>query len=187
MACSGLDASTIATGSRSGGHEPAQSGNVGSVKIENGRRVRLKVMLKVVDGEELEKSVVEYFQGAGTMLPGLEAILEGLEKGAKKSGVIKAENAFGDPSRQVEKSMPRSEFPEDAELEAGMQFVAKGADNNQDVVIRIKEVGDGEVTVLLIHPLADKDIEYDFEVLDVNVPAAPPPLPADALGVSENE
>ena len=157
------------------------------MKIENGRRVRLKVMLKVVDGEELERSVVEYFQGAGTMLPGLEAILEGLEKGAKKSGVIKAKNAFGDPSQQLEKTMPRSEFPEDAELEPGLQFVAKGAGNNQDVVIRIKEVGDDEVKVLLVHPLADKDIEYEFEVLAVNVPAAPPPLPADALGVSESD
>ncbi len=38
------------------------------------------VDLSVVGGQQLEKSTVEYIQGAGTMLPGLESVLEGLEK-----------------------------------------------------------------------------------------------------------
>jgi FKBP-type peptidyl-prolyl cis-trans isomerase 2 len=151
------------------------------VKIVKDRRVRLKVMLKVVDGQELEKSVVEYVQGGGSMLPGLEKVLEGLEKGAKKSGVIKAKDAFGDPSRQVVKTMSRTEFPAEAKLEVGQQFAAKGADNKQDVVLRIAGIESDTIKVQLMHPLADKDIEYDVEVLAVSDPAAPPPLPVDAL------
>lgn len=161
-------------------------GYVTSVKIEKGRRVRLKVQLTIVDGDEIEKSVVEYIHGGGTMLPGLERVLDGLEKGAKKSGVIQAKNAFGDASFQRDKQMSRTEFPADIKLEAGSRFMAKGADNKQDVVLEIAKADDKQVQVRLLHPLAEKDIAYDFEVLSVTDPT-PPPLPPDALGASEDE
>lgn len=157
------------------------------MKIEKGQRVRVQVKLKVVGGEELEKSVVEYYHGSGTMLLGLEKALEGLQKGAKKKGVIKAKEAFGDPARQLKKSMGRKEFPANAELKAGAQFAAKGADNKQDVVLRIDKVEKDTVDVTLLHPLADKDIEFEAEVLAVSSPSTPPPLPPDALGASDAE
>lgn len=173
-------------------------GNVGSkslarsvtlqfVKIEKGCRVRIKVRLKVADGDEIEKRVLEYFQGAGTMLPGLEKVLAGLEQGARKSGVLEADKAFGDPALQIAKTMSRAEFPKDAKLAVGAQFVAKGADNQQDVILRIHKLTDAEVTVHLLHPLAEKDIEYDVEVLSVTTPARPPPLPVDAIGAQESD
>src|SRR5258706_4193183 len=67
------------------------------VKIEKGRRITLKIDLKVAGGQQLEKSTLEFVQGAGKMLPSLEALLEGLEAGAKRDGVLKAKDAFGNP------------------------------------------------------------------------------------------
>ena len=151
------------------------------MKIENGRRVRLKVKLKAVDGAEIEKSVVEYIHGSGTMLPGLERVLDGLEAGIKRQGVIKAANAFGDASFQREKRMSRREFPKDAKLKVGDRFMAKGADNQQNVILEIFKLTGDDVIVHLRHPLADTDIEYDVHVLQVTDPK-PPPLPAAALG-----
>ena len=52
------------------------------MKIEKGRRVTLKVDLSVAGGQQLEKSTVEFIQGSGKLLPALEAVIEGLEKGA---------------------------------------------------------------------------------------------------------
>jgi FKBP-type peptidyl-prolyl cis-trans isomerase 2 len=155
------------------------------VKISKGIRVRLKVKLQVEGGDVLEESIVEYVQGGGTMLAGLESELEGLEKGAKKSGLIKAENAFGSPEHQHKKTISRTEFPEDAKLETGEQFAAKGP-NGQDVILRIESADDKEVNVLYIHPLADKDIRFDVEILLVSDPA-PPPLPAEAIASSDSE
>lgn len=142
-------------------------------------------MLKVAGGEVIEKSVVEYFQGAGTMLPGLERELAGLEKGATKKGVIKARDAFGTATMQPKKEIPRAEFPADAQLNAGARFEAKGA-NGQPVVLEIQKSDDKTVECRLVHPLADKDIEYEVEVLSVTDPA-PPPLPADAIGASDSD
>ena len=155
------------------------------MKIEKGRRVTVKVDLAVAGGASLEKSTVEYIHGAGTMLPGIEAVLAGLEKGAKREGVIKAKDAFGNPSMHPLKKMKRSEFPKDLKFEIGEQLVAKGV-NNMNVVLRIEAVRGDEVDVRLVHPLADKDIKYSVEVVQVSDPR-PPPMPAQALELEEEQ
>lgn len=154
------------------------------VNIEHGRRVRLKVHLTVVGGDTLEKSVVEYIHGGGTMLPGLEKILQGLAAGAKKDGVLKAKDAFGNPSMHPSKKMKRTDFPKDAKLKLGERFAAKGADGTTDVVLAIEKLAGDDVEVRLVHPLADKDLRYELEVISVTDPK-PPPLPAKALKLDE--
>ncbi len=145
----------------------------------------VKVDLAVVGGAPLEKSTVEYIHGAGTMLLGVENVLEGLEKGAKRDGVIKAKDAFGNPAMLPLKKMKRTEFPRDIKLEVGEQFVAKGA-NDMNVVLRIERVTGDDVDVRLVHPLAEKDIKYSVEVVQVSDPR-PPPMPAQALELEEDK
>ncbi|MBA2543882.1 MAG: FKBP-type peptidyl-prolyl cis-trans isomerase [Deltaproteobacteria bacterium] len=153
------------------------------MKIEKGFRVTLKVDLSVVDGASLEKSTVEYIQGAGTLLPGLEAVLVGLEKGAKREGVIKAKDAFG--AMQPVKKVKRSEFPKDAKLVVGEKFAGK-AENGMNVILLIEQVTDSEVTVKYLHPLAEKDIKYAVEVVNVSDPR-PPPMPGAAFELEEDK
>ncbi len=154
----------------------------GGVKIEPGRRVTVRVELSVVGGSPLEKKTVEYIQGSGTMLPALEKILTGLEKGARREGVLKAQEAFGAvqlPTRKIK----RTEFPKDAKLVVGERFAAKDEQKN-DVVLLIEKVDKDELEVRFLHPLADKDIQYSLEVVQVSDPR-PPPLPGAALELEE--
>jgi len=154
------------------------------VKIEKGRRVRIRVHLAIVEGDSIEKCVVEYVHGGGTMLPGLEAILTGKEQGAKLDGVLPAKEAFGNPSMHPVKHMKKAEFPKDVKIATGETFAAKGA-NGQDVVLRIEKIEGDDVDVRLVHPLADRDIRYEVEVLNVAEPVRPPPIPAQALKLEE--
>jgi FKBP-type peptidyl-prolyl cis-trans isomerase 2 len=154
------------------------------VKIDKGARVRMRIHLAVVGGDTLEKSVIEYIQGGGSMLPGLEALLAGLEKGAKKTGVLKAKDAFGNPAMHPTKVMPRTEFPADAKLKVGERFTAKGAAGGLDVILQIEKIEEKQVTVKLVHPLHDKDLSYDIEIVQVTDPRPPPP-PAKALGLED--
>jgi FKBP-type peptidyl-prolyl cis-trans isomerase 2 len=119
------------------------------------------------------------------MLPGLESVLQGLEKGAKREGVIKAKDAFGNPAMHPLKKMRRSEFPKDVKLEVGEQLVAKGA-NDMNVVLRIEKVTGDDVDIRLVHPLAEKDIKYVAEVVQVSDPR-PPPVPAQAMALDEDK
>ena len=145
----------------------------------------VKVDLAVVGGQSLEKSTVEYIHGAGTMLPGIEAVLAGLERGAKREGVIKAKEAFGNPAMHPLKKMKRAEFPKDVKFQVGEQLVAKGV-NDMNVVLRIEKVSGDEVDVRLVHPLAEKDLKYSVEVMQVSDPR-PPPVPAQALELEEEQ
>jgi FKBP-type peptidyl-prolyl cis-trans isomerase 2 len=154
------------------------------VKIEKGRRVTMKVDLSVkATGQQLEKSTVEYIQGGGMMLPGLEKVLEGLEKGAKRDGILQPKEAFG--AQQPLKTLKRSEFPKDAKLVAGEKFAGK-AENGMNVVLQLEKVSDTEVEVRYLHPLAEKEIKYSVEVLQVSDPR-PPPMPAQALELEPEE
>ncbi len=160
------------------------------MKIEKGRRVTLKVDLSVAGGHQLEKKTIEFVQGSGSMLPGLERLLEGLEKGAKHSGVLKAKDAFGSPEVQAKiplKKMKRNEFPKDMKLAVGERLVAASADAaHMNVILEIANINGDDVDVKLIHPLAEKDIQYSIEVIQVSDPR-PPPVPAEALELEEEK
>ena len=157
------------------------------MKIEKGRRVTLKVDLSVAGGQQLEKSTVEFIQGSGKLLPALEAAIEGLEKGAKRDGVLKAKDAFGNPALHPLKKMKRSDFPKDAKLTPGEKLVAASADNaHMNVILQIEKVTGDDVDVRLVHPLADKDLKYAVEVVQVTDPR-PPPMPAKALELEPEE
>ena len=149
------------------------------MKISKGKRVRLKSKLSIKGGDLLEETIVEYFQGAGTMLRGLEKVLDGLGAGDKRDGVINASEAFGSSEHQPKRDIPRSEFPKDVDLAVGTEFAAT-AENGLNVILKVESVDDKEVHVRYLHPLHDKDIAYDVEVIKVSDPS-PPPLPSDAI------
>jgi FKBP-type peptidyl-prolyl cis-trans isomerase 2 len=153
------------------------------VRIEPGKRVKMRVHLAAKDGATIEDGVVEYIHGGGKMLPGLEAALAGLDSGAKKKGVLPAAQAFGDPLHSPRKTLKQVEFPAGVRLAPGERFAAKGV-NGVDVVLLIHEIQGDDVVVQLLHALADKDIAYDVEVLNVTDPQ-PPPVPAEALPIEE--
>ena len=114
-------------------------------------------------------------------------MIEGLEKGAKRDGVLKAKEAFGNPALHPLKKMKRSEFPTDAKLTEGERLVAASADpSKMNVILEIVKVSGDDVDVRLVHPLAEKDLKYSVEVVNVTDPR-PPPMPAKALELEEVE
>ena len=155
------------------------------MKIEKGRRVTLKVDLAVAGGAQLEKSTVEFVQGSGKLLPALEAVIEGLQKGDKRDGTLKAKDAFGNPALHPLKKMKRSEFPKDAKLTPGEKLVAASDDKaKMNIILKIEKVEGDDVEVRLVHPLAEKDLTYKLEVVNVTDPRPPPP-PAKAIAEIE--
>lgn len=156
------------------------------MKIEKGRRVALKVDLAVVGGQQLEKKTVEFVQGAGSMPSFVEAVIEGLEKGAKKEGVFKAKEAFGNPATQKVKTIKKSEFPSSAKLEKGERFAGQDPQTKMNIVLEIQKVTADTVDVLYMHPLAEKDIKYSLEVVQVSDPR-PPPVPMSSAALELDE
>lgn len=147
--------------------------------------VKLEYEIRTRDGELLESSrqrgPLEFVPGRRRLLPALEQVIAKLHVGDEVEGRLDAAHAFGDESVLPTMDIARSEFGADAP-EAGKQYEAKTA-GGEPVRFRVLELKEQSVHVRLLHPLADKDLEYRFKLLAVEDPSLPPPLPARAIGV----
>lgn len=157
-----------------------------TVKITKGMKVRVAIDLRHTDGTAIESSAVEYVHGAGAMLKGLEAALEGMATNETKEGVLAPKDAFGLEEDLPTKKIPRAEFPRDTRMEPGMLFEAKGPDG-RPIGFKVLTVDAKEATVRLLHPLAGKSIKYKIKVLAVADPSKVPPPPAEALELAPDE
>jgi FKBP-type peptidyl-prolyl cis-trans isomerase SlyD len=160
------------------------------MKIGAGLSVRIEYELKVKGGAVIESSQrggpLQYVQGAGKMLPGLERRLEGLSPGDQRSGVIPAAEAFGTEDSLPVKDMARQEFPAGLTPKTGLVFQAKGP-HGEDVSFKVIETTPAKVTVRLLHPLVGRDLEFQVKVLSVTDCRLAPPLPPGVVELELDE
>jgi len=163
------------------------------MKIGRGVSVRIEYELKIKGGDVIESSAksgpLQYVQGGGKMLAGLEKRLEGLSPGDERSGTIPAVEAFGTEDALPKKTMPRNEFPEGISPRVGLIFQAKGP-HGEAVNFKVISASADEVTVRLLHPLVGRDIDFKVKVLSVTdsrFPAGAPPLPAGVVELELDE
>jgi len=134
------------------------------MKIENGKQVKLEYSLSVEGIGVIESSEsrgpLEYLHGENSLPLGLEGELDGLAEGEEKEGTFEVEV----PSME----MSRKDFPEDFEFNEGAHFAAKK--DGQDLEFTVVGVKGDAVTVIPVHPLAGKKIDYKVKVLKVGDP-----------------
>jgi FKBP-type peptidyl-prolyl cis-trans isomerase SlyD len=133
--------------------------------------VSLRVLVHDAEGAPVQDEPTEmrFVFGYGALLPAVEQALEGLEAGAKKSGLLKPEDAFGKREPQAVLEVLRDEFPEDvAEGDVFEADEAEGPDApGGPVVLRVLEVKSDSVILDRNHPLAGQKVRFDVEVVEV--------------------
>ena len=84
---------------------------------------------EIVDSSE-EDGPIEFLQGHGNIIPGLEAHLGGLAVGESLQVAVAAKDAYGefDPEQIVD--IPLDEFPEEICVEPGVELEMKDQDDN---------------------------------------------------------
>jgi FKBP-type peptidyl-prolyl cis-trans isomerase SlyD len=139
----------------------------GDLKVQDGQVVSMDYTLHV-DGEMLDSSVghepLEFLQGAGNIIPGLEQELYGMAIGENKKVIIQPEDGYGhlDPDALVD--VPREQFPGDIPMEIGVEIQVTDK-NGQPMNARIDSVNDDSVTLNFNHPLAGKELHFDVNVV----------------------
>jgi FKBP-type peptidyl-prolyl cis-trans isomerase SlyD len=133
--------------------------------------VRLRVIIRDAEGEAVQDEPAEtsFVFGFGGTLPALEAGLEGLPQGAKKSIHLKPEDAFGERDPKAVLEVLRDEFPED--VAEGDVFDADEDEGDgpagMPVLLRVLEVTPDTVILDRNHPLAGQKVRFDVEVVEV--------------------
>ena len=131
--------------------------------------VTLNYTLKDNDGkliDESHDSSFAYLHGANNIVGGLEDALSGKSSGDKMSVSIAPDQAYGAHDASRVESVPRELFPDDTEIEPGMQFHAQGP-NEQPIMVTVVGVEADKVTIDGNHPLAGVELNFDVEVMDV--------------------
>jgi FKBP-type peptidyl-prolyl cis-trans isomerase SlyD len=137
-------------------------------RVENGKIVTLWYRLTGEDGMVLDDSGdegMDYLHGASNIVPGLEKKLTGQAVGDKLSVVVTPDEGYGVREGGPEK-VPRDSFPDDFELEVGMEFLADD-DKGEPMPVWVVGLTDTEVEIDTNHPLAGITLKFDIEILDI--------------------
>ncbi len=112
----------------------------------------------------LQRDPLAFILDVGMLIPGLEADVKETNTGDKRKVVIAAENAYGPINEEAVQDVPKTQFPEDLKLEEGMQLQAQGPQGPIPVVV--KEIKEESIIVDFNHPLAGKELTFEYEVLE---------------------
>ena len=137
--------------------------------IAENKVVTLHYTLTDNEGTVIDKSddgSFLYLHGASNIIPGLENALTGKKSGEELKVTVEPEEAYGQRDDSRLESVPREMFPEDTEIEAGMQFHAEGPEG-QMITVSVVEVSDDTVTIDGNHPLAGVQLNFDVKVVDI--------------------
>jgi FKBP-type peptidyl-prolyl cis-trans isomerase SlyD len=116
----------------------------------------------VVDSSK-DADPLEYLHGASNIVPGLERQLAGLKVGDHLDAVVQPDEGYGDRDEDAIQRVPRAAFPDDVEIEAGMQFFAHLPEGGEQP-IWVVAVDDETVTVDPNHPLAGEVLHFAVDV-----------------------
>ena len=125
----------------------------------------LQVEGEIVDSTG-EDEHIQFIQGHGQIIPGLESQIYGMTSGESKEVTIPAEEAYGELDEDALGTVPRDEFPPDMPLEKGVALQLRDEDGEMFDAY-IESVGKKSVEINLNHPLAGKELHFSVKVLDL--------------------
>ena len=108
---------------------------------------------------------MDYLHGAENIVPGLEKQLEGRVVGDKLRAVVPPLEGYGERKGGSQK-VSRSSFPDDVEIEVGMEFMAEGPEG-APMPVWIVGVTPSQIEIDFNHPQAGATLIFDVEVLAI--------------------
>lgn len=138
------------------------------MKIENHKVVKMEYTLTNEGGETLDTSVgrepLEYVQGVGAIIPGLEKAMEGKIVGDKFKVEIAPNDGYGERNDAMIQEIPKDQFGE-TEVAVGMQFQVMTGQGAH--VVTVVAVEGETVMVDGNHPMAGQTLFFEVEVKEV--------------------
>jgi FKBP-type peptidyl-prolyl cis-trans isomerase SlyD len=140
------------------------------VKIENNSVVSIHYTLTDDEGNIIDSSVgktpLNFLQGAGGIIPGLERELLGCEVGENKKVRVEPADGYGELEADLVQTLPHEAFSGVTDIEVGMEFQAQGPGGQVQKVV-VTAVSDEGVTIDGNHELAGKFLNFDVTIAAV--------------------
>lgn len=139
-------------------------------EAKKGDKVKVHYHGKLSTGETFDSSEgrepLEFEIGSGMVIKGFDDGVTGMKIGDRKTINIPVEEAYGPKVQEMIIDMPKTQFPQDMELEVGMPLVMSDNSGQQFQVV-IVEIKEDTVTLDANHPLAGKELVFDLEMIEI--------------------
>ncbi len=136
-------------------------------KVEKDKVVSLDYTLTLDNGDVIDSSEgrepLQYLHGHGTLIPGLEKELEGMEVGEEKHVDVSPADGYGERTDAEDVVLSVSDFPPDLTPTPGMGVYLE-APNGEVKPFFIKAVVGNKVLLNENHPLAGETLHFDVKI-----------------------
>jgi FKBP-type peptidyl-prolyl cis-trans isomerase SlyD len=133
--------------------------------------VQLEYELLLDDGEIIDQSdnenPLEFLQGSGQIIPGLEKELYGMTVGEEKQVVVEPADGYGEYDREDVGKVSRDVFPKDLELEEGLSLRMRDSQGGESYQATVLEIQPESVVLDFNHPLAGEKLHFNVKVIDL--------------------
>ena len=131
--------------------------------------VSMNYVLKLKNGQEISRAdgdePLEFIQGLGQIIPGLEREVYGMAVGDSKEVSIKPTDAYGELTSDEIVEVARDNFPDSINLEVGEPISVRDRETGEDFVAYVSEVNDESVLLDFNHPLAGEELFFSVEIV----------------------
>jgi FKBP-type peptidyl-prolyl cis-trans isomerase SlyD len=135
--------------------------------VKNDQVVSMEYTLRV-DGKVLDSSdgqePLEFLTGAQNIISGLEREMMGMKIGESRDIVVAPADGYGEMDEGAFMDVPKSQFPKDMPLQAGIEMQVTDQDGNP-MYARIESVEEDMVTLNFNHPLAGRELHFTVKVV----------------------
>ncbi|GGH75011.1 MAG: peptidylprolyl isomerase [Bacteroidetes bacterium] len=133
-------------------------------------KVRVHYTGKLNSGEIFDSSVdrepLEFTVGAGQMIAGFDAAVDGMEVNEKKTVTLSPEQAYGPVNQELYHKVERSQLPADLKPEVGQILVA-GSPDGREMQVKVHEVQEEAIIIDANHPLAGQELTFDIQLVEI--------------------
>lgn len=139
-------------------------------QAKKGDVVRVHYTGRLTSGEQFDSSAgrepLEFTVGAGQMIKGFDAGVEGMSIGEKKTINIAFKDGYGPRNEEAIIEFPLQQVPEGMKLEPGMQLTLQNQQGHPVPVV-VTAVKETVVVLDANHSLAGKDLIFDVELVEI--------------------
>jgi FKBP-type peptidyl-prolyl cis-trans isomerase SlyD len=139
------------------------------LKVHDGQVISMQYTLHV-DGELVDASTesepLQFMQGMGHILPGLERALYDLRLGDQKTVAVPPRDGYGEVLDEAYMEVPREAFPSDVPLQTGTELELQDQ-SGHPVLARVAAITDKAVRLNMNHPLAGKHLVFDVRITGI--------------------
>ncbi|MDR9390469.1 MAG: peptidylprolyl isomerase [Trueperaceae bacterium] len=104
--------------------------------------------------------------GSGQVIPGFEAAVVGMSVGETKKARLEPHDAYGERRDDLMLDVPRSDLPEDLEVELGTPLQLQQEDG-QAVPVTVAALDDTSITLDANPPLAGQALTFEMTLVDL--------------------